>query len=301
MLPVNRSLLANLSLLLVAMMWGSTFLIVQNAIAVLPPLAFNGIRFVGAAILLAFILTFIYPDTWKQLSWAMVGHASILGVFLFVGYSFQTIGLLYTTTSNAGFITGMSVVLVPFLSFLLLKHPLTKYIWISAGLALAGLFLLTFAGSSFNFNKGDMFILLCAVGFALQIVFTAIYAPKYPALILTTIQLAIVGILSVFSSFIFEDVGSISQFGHTIMQPKVFFALLISIGPTSALAFWIQIVCQKFTSPTRVSIIYATEPVFAAITGAIFGGEVLGISAIIGCVCILSGMLLAELKSTAST
>lgn len=289
---MNRSHLANLSLLFVAMMWGSTFLIVQHAVRVLPPLAFNGLRFLGAAVLLALIITMFYRHEWKQLSWKMLGHASLLGVFLFMGYAFQTVGLLYTTTSNAGFITGLSVILVPFLSLILLKHPISRYTWISAILAAIGLYLLAFAGSSININKGDLLIFLCAIAFALHLAYTAIFAPTYPALLLSTLQMFIVGLLSTFSSLLFEDLGPIHQVADQLVQPEVLIALLISIGPTSAFAFWIQTVCQKFTSPSRVAIIFATEPVFAAITGVLFGGEILGTLAGIGCICILTGMII---------
>ncbi|OAB48346.1 DMT family transporter [Paenibacillus antarcticus] len=298
---MNRTHLANFSLLLVAMMWGSTFLIVQKAIRVLPPLAFNGLRFLGAAALLALIISVFYRSQWKDLSWSMLKHASLLGIFLFMGYAFQTVGLLYTTTSNAGFITGLSVIIVPFLSLFLLKHPISRYTWLSALLAAIGLYFLTFTGSSVSFNKGDLLIFLCAIAFALHVAYTAIFAPTYPALLLCTLQMFTVGLLSMFSSLLFEDLGPIHQVADQLVQPDVLFALLISIGPTSALAFWIQTVCQKFTSPSRVAIIFATEPVFAAITGVFFGGEVLGTLAGIGCICILTAMIIAELKSTPST
>ncbi len=142
---MNRSRLADLSLLIVAAMWGCTFLIVQHAVRVLPPLAFNGIRFVGAAVLLALIITVFYRGQWRAVSIRMLLHACLLGLFLFLGYAFQTVGLLYTTTSNAGFITGLSVVLVPFLALILLKHPISRFTWLSALLAACGLYLLTFA------------------------------------------------------------------------------------------------------------------------------------------------------------
>lgn len=144
----------------------------------------------------------------------------------------------------------MSVVLVPFLSLALLKHAISRYTWLSAGLAAAGLYLLTFTGSALSLNKGDGLILLCAVAFALQIVYTGIYALRYPSLPLAALQLG----------------------------------------------FWIQTACQKYTTPSRVAIIYATEPVFAAATGLLFDGETLGLSAVLGCGCILAAMLLAELS-----
>ncbi|MGN7762765.1 DMT family transporter [Paenibacillus sp. 22594] len=293
---MNRSRIADLSLLLVAMMWGCTFLIVQNAVKVLPPLAFNSIRFIGAALLLALITAVFYRREWRLLSWRMTGHALLLGLFLFLGYGFQTMGLLYTTTSNTGFITGLSVVLVPFLSLALLRHAISRYTWFSAGLAVAGLYLLTFTGSALSLNQGDALVLLCAVAFALQVAYTGVYAPRYPALPLATLQLAFVGLLSVLASLLVDGPAPLAHSGALIMKPEVLWALLISIGPTSAFAFWIQTACQKYTTPSRVAIIFATEPVFAALTGLAFGGESLGVSVLLGCLCILAAMLMAELS-----
>lgn len=295
---MKRSRIADLSLLLVAMMWGCTFLIVQHAVQVLPPMAFNSIRFIGAGLLLSIITTLFYRDQWRQITRKMLLHGCLLGLFLFIGYAFQTVGLLYTTTSNTGFITGLSVVIVPFLSYFLLKHSLSKFTWFSALLAAVGLYLLTFAGSEMSWNKGDILVFICAIGFALHIGYTGLYASRYPALPLATLQMVVIGVLSLFASLIAEDIGSLSYLSERILQPEVVIALLVSIGPTSAFAFWIQTVCQKYTTPSRVAIIYATEPVFAALTGILFAGEVLGWIGGMGCLLILLGMLLAELKST---
>lgn len=294
---MNRSRIADLSLLLVAMMWGCTFLIVQHAVRVLPPMAFNSIRFIGAGLLLALIITVFYRDQWRMISPKMLLHSCLLGLFLFIGYAFQTVGLLYTTTSNTGFITGLSVVIVPFLSYFLLKHSISRFTWLSALFAAAGLYLLTFAGSEMSWNLGDILVFVCAIGFALHIGYTGLYASRYPSLPLAALQMAVVGVLSFIASFLTEDVGSVSSVYSRLIQPEVVLALLVSIGPTSAFAFWIQTVCQKYTSPSRVAIIYATEPVFAALTGIWFAGEVLGWMGAIGCVFILAGMILAELKS----
>lgn len=294
---MNRSRIADLSLLIVAMMWGCTFLIVQHAVRVLPPLAFNGIRFLGAAVLLALIITFFYRSQWRDISGKMLLHSCLLGLFLFLGYAFQTVGLLYTTTSNAGFITGLSVVFVPFLALLLLNSPISRYTWISALLAAAGLYLLAFAGTALTLNKGDFLIFLCAVAFALHVAYTGVFAPRYSALPLAAMQMAVVGLLSLLSSLLFEDVGPLTQVADRLLKPEVIWALLVSIGPTSAFAFWIQTVCQKYTNPSRVAVIFAMEPVFAALTGVTFGGEVLGAAAGLGCICIFAGMILAELKS----
>ncbi|WP_433945766.1 DMT family transporter [Paenibacillus sp. SN-8-1] len=298
---LTRSRLAELSLLIVAMMWGCTFLMIQSAVEALPPLAFNAVRFIGAALLLGLIITVFYRKEWRQFSVKMLLHGSLLGVFLFGGYALQTIGLLYTTTSNAGFITGLSVVMVPMLAAVLLRHKLSKISLASAVLAAFGLYLLTFSGGSFIPNRGDGLILLCAFAFALHIGFTGMYAPKYPALPLAAIQLAVTGLLSLAASLMTEHLGAMSHLGNTLMRPEVLVALLVSIGPTSAFAFWIQTVSQQHTTPTRVAVIFAMEPVFAALTGVLFAGEHLGFAALIGCACILAGMIAAELQPAASS
>jgi len=117
---MKRSILADLSLLTVAFVWGTTFVLVQNAIATLPPHTFNAIRFFMAAVLLFLFMLLFFRDQLKAISVKMVLSGVILGIWLFGGYAFQTIGLLYTTSSKAGFITGLSVVLIPVFGFFIL-------------------------------------------------------------------------------------------------------------------------------------------------------------------------------------
>lgn len=298
---MKRSLYADLTLLIVAIIWGTTFLIVQAAVRSMPPLAFNGIRFAGAAALFMIIMALFAREQWKQFNRAILVRGIILGIFLFGGYAFQTYGLLYTTSSNAGFITGLSVVLVPFFSVWLMKQRLGWMAWLSAGLALIGLFLLSMGGSSFMLNKGDALVLACAVCFALQIMLTGKYAPQHPTFLLVTIQLGTVGILGLLGSFAFEDAGTVQQLARVVIEPEVLIALSVTLGLGTAFAFWAQTTCQKYTSATRVAIIFAMEPVFAGITGVVWGNEKLGPAAIAGCVLMLVSMLIAEFRTAGKT
>jgi len=293
---MKRSLYADLILLSVALIWGTTFLIVQHAVQALPPLAFNGIRFTGAALLFFIILIFVHRDWLKHVNKRLLWHGFVLGVLLFGGYGFQTYGLLYTTSSNAGFITGLSVVLVPFFSMWFLRQRLNWIAWLSAAVALIGLFLLSTGGASLSINFGDLLVLLCAICFALQIVATGRYAPEHPTLLLVTIQLGTVGILGIIGSILLEDTGTMQDWIHLASQPEVLMALGITLLFGTAFAFWAQTYCQKYTSPARVAIIFAMEPVFAGITGYIWGNEKLGVTAIIGCVLMFISMLIAELR-----
>ena len=283
-----KKLLADGSLLFVAFIWGATFVVVQNAIQFLPPHLFNGIRF----LLAGFILSLFVVKRWKTIiSMKLVRSGIFLGSFLFIGYAFQTVGLIYTTSSKAGFITGLSVMIVPILAILYLKEPPKLNVFIGAGLGTVGLYFLTLAGFT-QVNFGDLLVLVCAIGFAFHIVFTSKFTEQLPALPLTIIQLLTVSFLSFLSSYVFERPSiSIIQ----ILHQDVIFALSITSIFATALAFYIQTKFQQFTSAARVAIIFATEPVFAAITAFLMINERLTIYGFIGCSFIFIAMIATEI------
>lgn len=291
---MKRSYYADLTLLIVAFVWGTTFVLVQSAIATLPPHTFNAIRFFLAAFLLLLLMLLFFRDQLKAISLKMIVSGSILGIWLFGGYTFQTIGLLYTSSSKAGFITGLSVVLIPVFGLVVQKQRLQWPSLVSVVIALIGLYLLTL-GDSLSLNKGDMLVFLCAICFASQIIVTGKYAPHFPSLSLALIQIFVVSILSGFGAILFEDWQSAIQLPN-IGQPIVIWALLITAGPATAFAFLAQTICQKFTTPTRVALIFAMEPVFAAIASFIWTEDVLGVKALAGCLLIFSGMILSEIR-----
>ncbi|MFZ3197360.1 MAG: DMT family transporter, partial [Bacillus mycoides] len=219
----------------------------------------------------------------------------IVGFFLCVGYLLQTFGLLYTTSSKAGFLTGLSIVMVPILSFIFLKQKATIFIVLGIAVATAGLYLLT-AGDSFQLNIGDILVLGCAVAFAAHILVNGFFSKKISPLLLSTSQVLAVGIFSSICAFLFEDWEKLFSVSLWTNQSFLFALFLTSLFATS-IAFFIQTSAQKHTSPTRVAIIFAMEPVFAALTGVLVANEQLSISAIIGCLCIFLGMVFVELPS----
>jgi drug/metabolite transporter (DMT)-like permease len=293
---MKKSLFADISLMLVALVWGATFVLVQNAISFLKPFSFNGVRFLIAAILLGGWLLLFKKEQLKYFNWKILLSGTIMGFWLFLGYATQTMGLLFTTSSNAGFITGLSVVLVPLFSIFLLK--LRPGINSIAGVVLAtgGLYLLTMTNST-ALNIGDGLVFICAISFALQIIVTGKYSGSFPSLLLTVIQITIVAILSIVSAFLFEDWKQAFQ-PNILFKTDVIIALLITSIFATALAFFAQTTFQKYTSATRVALIFALEPVFAAITAYYWGGERLTSSAIFGCILIFTGMILSELPVT---
>jgi drug/metabolite transporter (DMT)-like permease len=292
---MKKPVLADISLLLVTVIWGSTFVLVQNAIDFLEPFSFNSIRFLAAAILLIFCLLIFKKEQVKQLDVKLLLSGVFIGFWLFLGYATQTIGLLYTTSSKAGFITGLSVVLVPLFSIMLLKQFPSKNAVFGVLTATIGLFLLTMTDVT-SMNIGDGFVFICAVSFGLQIIYTGRYSNKYPTLLLTVIQISTVAVLSIISSFIFEDWRK-SFNPEIILTQEVMIALLITSIFATAVAFLIQTNFQKYTSATRVALIFAMEPVFAAITGYYWADERLSYSALIGCFLIFAGMIFAEMPT----
>ena len=293
-MSVKREWIAPLALLFVSFIWGATFVVVQNAMSFVGPFTFNGIRFLFAGIILLFVQMIFSQKTSKQ----ELKHSSLAGLmvgfFLFVGYLLQTFGLLYTTSSKAGFLTGLSIVMVPILSFIFLKQKATIFIVIGIAVATAGLYLLT-AGDSFQLNIGDILVLGCAVAFAAHILINGFFSKKISPLLLSTSQVLAVGMFSSICAFLFEDWEKVFSVSLWTNQSFLFALFLTSLFATS-IAFFIQTSAQKHTSPTRVAIIFAMEPVFAALTGVLVANEQLSVSAIVGCLCIFLEMIFVELN-----
>ncbi|MCM3588749.1 DMT family transporter [Mesobacillus maritimus] len=292
---MKSSISADISLLFVALIWGATFVVVQNAISFLDPLTFNAVRFTLATGLLGVWLILFERRQLRRISPKLLLAGFFLGFWLFIGYGFQTLGLVYTTSSKAAFITGLSVIMVPLFTILLLRKRLTVNAYIGVAAATVGLYLLTMTDVA-SLNIGDALVFVCAIGFALQILLTGKYTNLYPTLLLTVVQIATVAILSAISAFLFEDYQQ--AFNPTILfRSDVIMALIITALFATAFAYLIQTNFQKHTTATRVALIFAMEPVFAAITGFLWAGDRLSYSALTGCLLIFVGMILAELPS----
>jgi drug/metabolite transporter (DMT)-like permease len=290
---MKKTVLADLTLLFVTIVWGSTFVLVQNAISSLKPFSFNGLRFLIAAGVLIIWIIFFERKQLRLINKKLIFTGMFIGFWLFLGYATQTIGLLYTTSSKAGFITGLNVVLVPLFSMILLKQTLSKNAIFGVVIATFGLIFLTATDIS-EFNIGDVLVLICALSFALHIIFTGKFTDQFPTLLLTIIQLSTVSVLSIISSLFFENWGA-SLEPDVLFSKTVVIALIITSVFATALSFLAQTNFQKFTTTTRVALIFTMEPVFAAITGVMWAHDRLTITAILGCILIFLGMIFAEL------
>lgn len=283
MRKIPRHIKADLLLLAVAFIWGSTFVLTKDALRSIGPFTFLGIRF-----LLAYV--FLYMATFRQvkdIDRQTVKAGMVIGLTLMSGYAFQTVGLQYTTASNAGFITGLSVVIVPIIISLYSRSLPGWSTLLSTLIATAGLFLLTI-NTSWRISYGDLLVLGCALGFALHVVLVGLYAARLNPIALTLIQILFVGLITL-------GIGLFNEPWPPTFNASVLEALIITSVPATALAFLIQNTVQRYTTPIRTAVIFITEPVFAAGFAYVWAGERLGSQAVIGCVLILAGMLVSEL------
>ena len=280
-----KDLFAQAGLLYSAAIWGSTFFLVKNALNHISPLALIAYRFLIAAFLM-----FVFLKVKKKKLFRDAGKGLILGIILWVVYFPQTLGLKFTTASNSGFITGLFILFVPIVGWLLFKRiPELNKIF-SVVLALTGLWILT--GGPGKINYGDTLTLITAVAYAFHILYVGKYmASGSDPYILTFQQFLFVGLFSLAGSLFSE--GGLTWSSDSVWWIIVFLAVF----PTMS-AFLIQMVSQRFTSPLRVAIIFSMEPVFAAIFAWTIGGERFALHRGIGGLIIVAAILVSELPTS---
>jgi drug/metabolite transporter (DMT)-like permease len=279
----NKHIKADLWLLLATFFWGVTFVAVKDAMAHATPLAFLGARFALAG---ALLLPFCYKSL-KTLSLEGWRDGAILGTFLFAGFAFQTAGLVHTTPTRSAFITGLSVILVPPLSLLMLKKTVGPWLYLGALLAAAGLYLLSRPESG-GFNRGDILTACCAVCFALEIVLVQIYTRRHGTLPMLMVQIFTTVGLSGSLIWLFEK--PVMNLNPALWLDLLVTSLLATVG-----SLLIQFHFQKQTSAARAAVIYTLEPLFAALFSYMIFGEKLNAAAWLGAGMIMAGMLASEL------
>lgn len=277
---------ADFLLLTVAIAWGVTFLMVQDAIKTVPVYAFLFWRFSIATILMA-IISYKY---FKEINKQSIVYGVILGILLFSGFATQTFGLSHTKSSIIAFLTGLNVIIVPFLAFVIFKQHVRRMVFVGSILAVFGLYMLTMSGE-LSIGIGEILGLICAAFFALQIMFTDIYSKKANVFMLVLFQFLTVSILSLIFSLSLDNVTFNLNFDYIFLK-----AVIITSIFATVYAFLIQTYMQQFTTPTKTAIIFAMEPVSAGIFGYFIGNELLSSIQIYGAALILFAVLLAEIK-----
>jgi drug/metabolite transporter (DMT)-like permease len=287
---VSRSLKAHLLLVLMTLIWGSTFVLIKEALKDSSPLVLNAVRMALAAVLLALYYRKHLATMTRQ---SLIAGVTV-GIFLYLGYAFQTSGLNLTTPSKSAFLTGTSTVLVPLVLVLFWRTRI--HLWRVVGIALAflGLFLMTVpAGRAgladfANVNLGDVLSIGCAFGFAFQIIFLGRASQRFPFEHIAVLQIATAAILMAVTAPLLER-------PHFQPSSVVIATVLITGILGTAVAFTVQAWAQQFTPATHTALIFNLEPVFAWLTSFIYLKERLGVRAGAGASLILTGVLVSEL------
>jgi len=275
---------AELAILLVAVIWGATFVVVKEALIDIGPFLFLGIRFIIAF----FVLVLLSFHDIRQIKPATLSAGCLLGFFLFIGYIFQTVGLKYTTASNAGFITGVSVVLVPVI-YAIINFRWPDFKTILTGLiAVIGLFLMSIQSGTFTLAHGDILVLICAFGFALHVVFVARLSHRHNPVAVTGVQILFVGLVCLVIGIFVEPIPD-------RLSANTIIAIFITAVFATALAFLIQNALQKHSTPSRFAIVLASEPIFAALAGYLWADETFSTRTLTGAGLILLAMLISIL------
>jgi drug/metabolite transporter (DMT)-like permease len=290
---MSRSLKAHLLLLGVVIIWGSTFVLVKDALSDISPLLFNLLRMILATACLALV----YGRHLGRIDRRAVISGGLTGLFLAMGYQFQTAGLRLTTPSKSAFITGMVVVIVPLLLIIpklrpFGSHPPHWNAYLGALLAFVGIVLLTTpAHSGFDFrsiNSGDLLTLGCALGFSLHMLALAHFSPRVRFEQLAVLQVGFAAVFMAVSMPIFER-------PYLHWSTRVVVALAIAAVLATAAAFTIQSWAQQYLPATHTALLLTLEPVFAWITSFLVFGERLGMRSGTGALLIFAGIGVTEL------
>ncbi len=281
---VRKSLLADLSLLVVAFVWGGGFVAVKDALNTLSPMLMMAFRFtIASAIIYLFFMKKIGKITKADLK-----GGSVVGLALFFGFAFQTYGLQYTTASKQGFLTAIYVVLVPLMYWIFYRKPPAKKVFLASFLAIIGIGLISL-DSGFSINLGDGLTLICAIFFALHILSIEYFSKDMNGFKLAFLQMAFAAVLCIVMAFITEPVRlSLSQREWTAI-------LYLAVFSTFA-CFTIQTIAQRYTSSSHASLIMSLESVFAALLGVLLLGEVMTIKIILGSVLVFAAILIVEVN-----
>lgn len=298
LLPVifmSKQFKGSLALLGATVIWGSAFVFQSVGMDLIGPMTFQGIR-CFLALLLLFPLSYLFDKgqgkadsfwrSWKNpLLWK---NGALCGLALFFAANAQQFGLVYTDAGKAGFITAMYIVMVPILGIFVGKRP-GKAAVISVIIAVVGLYLLSAAGVS-AVNIGDIYLMVCAICFAVQILLVDKYAGALDGIRLNFVQSAVVAVLSLPLAFALETIDWSNIWACRIPLAFTGFASM-------AIAYSLQIIGQKDLEPTRASLIMSLESVFAALGGWLILHETMTPPELLGCGLVFFAVILSQLPS----
>ena len=286
---MSRRWFANSLLLITAAVWGLAFVAQRVGMDYIGPFTFNGLRFALGAAALGLIVRLREGRPLRAaLPQASVRRGLALGVVLFVASSFQQVGMVYTTAGKAGFITGLYVVLVPLAGTLLLGERHGAQVWLAAGMAAAGLYLLSVTGG-WQMEKGDLLVLVSAFFWTAHVMLVGRWATEHDSLTLAALQFAAVAVLS---GAVAAGWESVTLAGLQGALWALLYGGLVSVG----VGYTLQVVAQQYAVPAHAAIIMSLETVFAMLGGVLLLGESVTARGLLGAVLMLGGMVVSQVE-----
>ena len=292
------------ALLLAAVIWGFAFVAQTSGAKSIPAFTLNTLRsFVGFAFLALLIALMsvkkkdLIPKNKASLKSLIIGGICC-GIALFIATGFQqyaigTYPAEAAASGRSGFITALYVVLVPCVSALVLRKKIHPIVWLGIGIAVVGMYLLSFSKGISGIYMGDLITFLCAVSFCGHILIIDHFVAKSNGILLSCIQFFTVGVLSLIVAIIFEKT-TLSAIVEALI-PVLYLGIM-----SSGVAYTLQVVGQKYTAPTTASILMSLESVFAVIGGALVLGERLSFRELIGCLLMFAAIIVAQLPEKSS-
>ena len=281
--PSLKTVIADISLVFVALFWGIGFVAMKDALDTFPTFWLLTLRFGSAALLMGILFRRRLAAITKE----DIRAGAIIGVFLFLGFATQTLGLNYTTPGKQAFLTATYVVIVPFLSWGLRRIFPGALSFFASFICLVGMGMLTLQEGVLSIGKGDTLTLVCAFFFACQLIAIEYFAAKKDPMILTLLQILMVCLLSLPAALFFETWPGF-QGGSGL------WSIAYTVVFCTIFAFAVQNTAQKFTPSTHTAILLSLESVFGALSGIYFLGEVFTPRMAAGCALIFVAVMLTE-------
>lgn len=281
--PGAASRVAEGALLLIAAIWGTTFSLLRDSLQILDPYELMALRFTVAALALGAL----YARRVASMRPLALWDGLRTGVFLAAAYLTQLIGLQTTSASRSAFLTGTTLVLVPFASFAILRLGPGMGEGLGVAIAFVGL-LFFYADAGLSLRSGDLWTLGCAAAFAIQIVYTNVAGRRSDAIAVSVVQM----VVAAAAGWIFVAArGGLSTPLQAVPWPTILYLAVAATAFVLALQTW----ALGKTKPIRAGVIYSMEPVFAALFAMTFFGERMSSREALGSAAILGGVLVAEL------
>ncbi|MFV3304168.1 DMT family transporter [Pseudomonas sp. NY15181] len=282
----SHALRADILMLFTAMIWGVSFVAQRLGMDAIGPFLYTGLRFALGALALLPLLAWSRKRGAQPFNRGLLLAGLAIGVALTLGINLQQVGLLFTSVTNSGFITGLYVIIVPLLG-LLLGHRAGVGTWLAAALAVIGMAMLSI-GPDFHVASGDWLQLTGAFVWGGHMLLVGLFASRYDPIRLAFLQFVTCSVVSLVLALVFEEIhwAAIVQAGPALLYGGLFGV---------ATGFTLQVVAQKHAIASHAAIILSLEAVFAAIAGALFLDESLHLRGYIGCALMLAGMLVAQL------